>query len=144
MLQFKGQSYATALAEIHAQCFETPWPEPVFSDLLKLPTTFGYMTPECFVLCADLGEDVEILTIAVLPTQRRKGLATALLQTLQTAVIKHNKHHIFLEVKCTNIPAISLYKKNGFIQTGCRKNYYHEQGHTEDALCFTWEQKTSE
>ena len=141
MLQFKGSSFAPVLAEIHTQCFDNPWPEPVFTDLLNLPTSFGFLTQEGFILCSDLGTDVEILTLAVLPQYRRKGLASQLLDALKQYIDSNQKTHIFLEVKCTNTPAINLYRKNNFIQTGYRKNYYHENGQMFDAICLTWEKE---
>ena len=144
MLQFNNISFAPALAEIHTKCFDSPWPEPVFKDLLALPTTFGFMTEQGFILCSDLGTDLEILTLGVLPDYRRKGLATELLNALKQYAKDNTKSNIFLEVKSTNTPAIRLYQKNDFIQTGYRKNYYHEGGQTFDAMCLTWHQKTSD
>ena len=138
MLAFKGASYAKPLAELHALCFAKPWTQENFLQILSLPTTIGYGNDKAFILCSDLTQDIEILTLAVLPSERRKGIATLLLKEIQNLVIKQNKNNIFLEVNATNIPAQQLYLKCGFIQTGKRKNYYHENGKTFDALCFTW------
>ena len=41
-------------------------------------------------------------------------------------------HALLLEVRASNAPAIALYEKLGFLQVGCRKNYYHNP--REDAL----------
>lgn len=139
MLPFKGIEYAESLSAIHAKCFEKPWSLKNFQEILNLPNTFGFCTQEGFILCADLGEDIEILTFAVLPEYHRKGIGTSLLTALQNFAIQQKKKHIFLEVKATNIAAKSLYLKNEFIQTGLRKNYYHEQGKSFDALCLTWQ-----
>jgi len=144
MSPFKGSSYADALTALHALCFVEPWSLDNFQKILDLPTTFGFGDEKGFVLCSDLGEDLEILTLAVHPDHRRMGLASQLLNQLQDFAKQNHKQKIFLEVKATNTPAIQLYLKNGFEQNGVRKNYYHEQGKTFDALCFCWQQKTSD
>ena len=143
MSPFKGSSYAKTLWTIHKQCFKKPWSIQNFQDILNLPNTFGFCQKEGFILCSALGEDIEILTFAVLPQYQRQGIGTSLLKTLQDFVIQQRKKYIFLEVNVTNQAACSLYKKVGFIQTGLRKNYYHEQNKTFDALCLTWENPQS-
>ncbi len=143
MSQFKGSSYASALATLHTLCFVDPWSEDNFRNILNLPTTFGIGDEKGFILYSDLGDDLEILTIAVHPDYRRKGIATNLIKELQNFAQKNQKGKIFLEVNVKNTPAVQLYLKNGFIQSGIRKNYYHEKGQTFDALCFYWQQKNS-
>ena len=138
MLQFKGSAYAEPLAALHALCFVEPWSMENFQKILNLPTTFGLGDEWGFLLCADLGDSFEILTLAIHPDYRRKGLATTLLKQLQQLAEDHKKQNIFLEVNASNTPAIQLYLKNNFIQTGVRKNYYHEKDKTFDALCLTW------
>ena len=138
MSQFNGIAYTDYLSKIHAQSFVTPWTKESFFSLLKLSTTFGFLEEGAFILCSDLGQDIEILTLAVCPEYRRKGLATKLLKNVQHFAKKHNKQHIFLEVNVQNEAAKSLYIKNGFFQTGVRKNYYHEPQGINDALCFVW------
>ncbi len=138
MSQFNGTSYTDCLTQLHAQCFEKPWTAESFSCLLQLPTTFGFIEEGGFILCSDLGQDVEILTLAVSPFHRRQGLATQLLNNVKDFVHAHNKEHIFLEVSDKNEPAKALYLKNGFVPSGVRKNYYHETQGTVDALCLVW------
>lgn len=139
MSVFKGISYATPLTELHALCFAEPWSYENFCQLLVLPTTFGLGNENGFILCADLSDDFEILTLAVHPQRRRQGIASSLLQELQGLAQQQHKKHIFLEVNESNIAAQKLYVKNGFSQVGQRPNYYHENGNTYDALCLTWD-----
>ena len=138
MSPFKGIAYAPVLQAIHSACFESAWSLQNFQQLLALDTTFGFMTEYGFLLASDLGDDLEILTLAVLPDYRRQGIAASFLSALQEYALSHHKQHIFLEVKKTNQPAICLYQKHGFIQSGIRPDYYHENGQTVDALCFVW------
>lgn len=138
MLPFKGPEYAQSLWAIHTQCFNKPWSLHNFQEILKLPTTFGFCQNEGFILCSIVAEDIEILTFAVLPQYRRQGIGLRLIKSLQDFAIQQHKKHIFLEVNATNHAAYSLYKKARFMQTGLRKNYYHEKNQNFDALCLTW------
>lgn len=63
---------------------------------------------------------IEINQIEVLEEERRKGIASKLMEHL----IKNNLS-ITLEVKKTNISAINLYKKYGFIEVAVRRGYYN-------------------
>lgn len=62
----------------------------------------------------------EILNLAVDPSARRKGLARALLA--------HELHaragECFLEVRASNVEALSLYQSIGFHEVTVRYNYY--------------------
>ena len=138
MSPFKGQEYAESLSSIHNQCFEKPWTLQNFQKILNLPNTFGFCQKEGFILCSILDEDIEILTFAVLPEYRRQGIGLALLKAVQDFAQQNHKKHIFLEVNATNQAAQSLYQKANFAQTGLRKNYYHENNKTFDAICLTW------
>ena len=62
---------------------------------------------------------IEINQIEVLEEERRKGIASKLMEYL----IKNNLS-ITLEVKKTNIAAIKLYEKYGFVKVAVRKDYY--------------------
>ena len=137
MSQFNGIHFAPVLAKIHAQTFDNPWSENTFLSLLKLPTTIGWIHEYGFLLASDLGETVEILTLATLPRHQRKGIASQLMTEMYTWTIQKKKKAIFLEVAQDNTAAKNLYLKQGFKQTGKRPGYY-KRGHTRiDALCMT-------
>lgn len=67
---------------------------------------------------------LEIHRVVVSKNFRRQGVAQALIEE----VIKKHPHclELQLEVRSDNHPAISLYKKMGFIQNGVRKHYYKD------------------
>ena len=77
-------------------------------------------------------DEGQITNIAVHPEHRGQGLGLAIVQ----ALIKHAKAEhlatITLEVRVSNTPAISLYRKVGFAEVGRRKGFYTKP--TEDAL----------
>ena len=88
----------------------------------------GYMGMWC------LSGEGHITNIAVGKNHRRKGYAKALLSHFIDIAKKENLEFMTLEVRESNIPAISLYKSFGFTQVGIRKNYYDN---SENALLLT-------
>ncbi|HID01648.1 MAG TPA: ribosomal-protein-alanine N-acetyltransferase [Desulfobacterales bacterium] len=72
------------------------------------------------------GVDAELLKITVSPSNQRLGIAKALLQELYAAFTKQGAEQIFLEVRSQNDPALCLYAKYGFRETGRRKSYYKD------------------
>ena len=82
-------------------------------------------------------DEMEILTIGVLPAFRQQGVGFQFLQGLFNYAMENQVKQIFLEVSADNKPAQRLYQKAGFTQTGMRKNYYKTATGFADALCFT-------
>ena len=113
-----------ALARLHATCFEDGWSEQALRDLLKTAGTAAFHTPDGFVMTRVASDEAEILTIAVSPQARRKGIGRALM----LAAIRHAQSQgartMFLEVAETNVAAATLYGSLGFREVGRRKSYY--------------------
>jgi len=65
-----------------------------------------------------------IVSVAVLPQNRRKGVGEALVNEATKGMQQYGAKQCFLEVRVTNEPAISLYKKLGFQITRTIKGYY--------------------
>ncbi len=130
-LQPLNPCYAQVTASIHQKCFEKPWTKIFFEQLLKEQTVcppFGWLAlqnemPAGFILARHLINETEILTFAVLPVFRKKGVG----QTLLRQLIQECQKPIFLEVSIDNQPALNLYRQEGFIIRGERKNYYDNQ-----------------
>ena len=77
-----------------------------------------------FTLCRSAGPEVELLLIAVTPTQRGNGMGRALLQTACEDARLRGAEEIFLEVRENNDAALALYRQSGFLEIGRRPNYY--------------------
>lgn len=77
-------------------------------------------------------DEAHITTIAVKPELRRKKVGEALLNRIIEDCYANDIKYITLEVRESNVPAISLYEKYGFKSLGKRKGYY--QNNNEDAL----------
>lgn len=65
-----------------------------------------------------------VISIAVLPSHHRKGIANRLIETALQAMEDYNAKECYLEVRESNIAAINLYKKLAFKQAKMIKNYY--------------------
>ncbi len=81
------------------------------------------------------GPKGHVISIAVLPEHRRKGIATALLKEALARMRDHyGARECYLEVRVSNTPAISLYEKLGFKKTDIVRHYYLDG---EDAYIMT-------
>ncbi len=89
-------------------------------------------TPVGYALGIRLSGEGELYRIAVLPSARRSGIGRKLLQSFLDDLEENGISACFLEVRASNLPAISLYRAFGFLEVGRRKNYYKNP--TEDAL----------
>jgi len=75
--------------------------------------------------------NAEILTLYIKEDFRKKDYGFVLLDFLLNQLAEENVDSVTLEVRISNVAAISLYKKAGFKQVSVRKNYYKDG---EDAL----------
>lgn len=129
------------MAEIHEAAFQTqrPWSAEEFTELLNSDNTVQFTeTGACFALGRIIADEAELLTIATMPDQRRKGLARACLQSLIFHCRSAGCNRLFLEVDADNAAAISLYLSLGFTESGRRKNYYrYPNGNRGDALLLS-------
>jgi len=91
-----------------------------------------------FIVFREIGDEAELLKIAVAPVMQKQGVGSMLLQRMLQKF--HDKKIIrcFLEVRQSNKEAIALYQKYGFVTVGIRQNYY-QHGHAyEHAHVMVW------
>ena len=89
-----------------------------------------------FALYRTIGEDAELLLLAVDPAAQGNGIGRQLLQHFIEDAKKNSADRIHLEVRHGN-SAIRLYEAAGFVQSNRRRNYYHgRDGSLHDALTF--------
>ena len=114
------------MAQIHKDAFvlERPWTAEEFDHLAAQPSSKILSVADCFVFGRLTLEELEILTIACSPSEQRQGYAFMLMMELLSITKKEGGHSVFLEVAADNIAARALYRRLGFDQAGCRKNYY--------------------
>ena len=82
--------------------------------------------------CWHIFEEAHITTLSVHPDFRNHGVAQKLIFAIIDDCYKAKIKYFTLEVRESNVAAISLYEKNGFKAIGTRKGYY--QDNNENAL----------
>lgn len=131
---------ARPLSALHAACFpQDPWDAASLDRILGLSGVFGYLgwdgeDPTGFVLARDLADEAEILSLAVLPAFRRRGIGRALLDAAFAEARRRGAGSVVLEVAAENRSARRLYAACGFVQVGRRPGYYRSDGQTVDGL----------
>ncbi|HEV7911594.1 MAG TPA: ribosomal protein S18-alanine N-acetyltransferase [Methylocella sp.] len=130
-----GAERSAECAAIHATSFAYPWQEADFDQLFVAAGTFADGAIEAkeehlagFVLSRVTADEAEILTIAVAPQWRRRGIATSLLAPHLSGLAASRVNRLFLEVDVENTAARALYANFGFEQAGERKPYYRTPG----------------
>ena len=139
----------SAVAAIEKMCFSLPWSEQSLIDSVKREDTM-------FLVCEEFDEknsddtgdensnivgyigmylsfdEGDITNVVVSPAHRKKGYGEALVSKAKELAKEKQLEMILLEVRVSNAPAISLYKKMGFEELGIRKNFYEHPA--EDAI----------
>lgn len=80
--------------------------------------------PGGFLLWRRIGDEAEILTLAVAPERQRRGCAKALVAALLDAARGDGARSVFLEVDAGKKGAIALYEGAGFTRIARRQRYY--------------------
>lgn len=119
---FEGN--AATLAILHAQAFAHPWDSASISGLIAGSGVFAFAAPSGFVLARAAGGEAEILTLAVTPSARGRGLGRALMQAAAAHAAGMGAETMFLEVGTDNPAALALYNSLSFARVGQRKGYY--------------------
>ena len=131
------RQHVAQVAALEKLCFSAPWSEASVAGELDNPLSV-------WLICEDQGrvlgyvgsqtvlDETDMMNIAVLPEARRAGIGERLILSLIELLKDRGSRSLALEVRASNTPAISLYKKLGFLQVGRRPNYYRSP--REDAL----------
>ena len=136
-MQIRRLSYADLpqVIAIERRAFPAPWSLAMFVLELSKPsgiclaavqgeTLVGYL------ICSRYDTVWHVMNVSVDPSQRRSGVARALLAELFAR--NGDDAQYTLEVRPSNEPAIELYEGLGFRSAGTRRRYYQDNG--EDAV----------
>lgn len=132
---------AARLAALHARAFPEPWPETAFTELLARPETRLHEMDDGFILTRRIMDEAEILTLAVDPTARRRGVGRRLVEAAAADLAQEGARRLFLEVAADNTAGQALYAATGFSGIGVRRAYYRRPGGAVDALVLSRELK---
>ena len=131
---------AARLAQLHATSFYLGWGESEFELMLAERNTLAHRLRLGrriigFAVSRIGADEAEILSIAVDPRYRGRGLSRDLLLTHLGHLVGRGVRTIFLEVEETNRPARRLYERAGFTVVGRRERYYRQaSGEQSNAL----------
>lgn len=132
-----------ALAALHAETFADPWSgdewrryisERSRASAASMIVLVGHETGQHagrltgLALARRIGDEAEILTIAVATAYRRQGLARQLLDKLIDELGAELPCRLFLEVSVENAEALGLYEAFSFRPVGTRTAYYRAAG----------------
>lgn len=132
-----------AVARIERASFGDPWSaaalrQELVASPLRLPLVAVDGGLVVGFLMAWRGADqLHILNLAVDPAQRRRKIATGLLEAALAEARRCRLVEVTLEVRPGNEGALRLYRSHGFREAGRRPGYYADTG--EDALILTFD-----
>ncbi|MEM2081006.1 MAG: N-acetyltransferase [Candidatus Bathyarchaeia archaeon] len=131
-----------SVMQINRLCLPENYTDYFFIDLYqRFPETFivaeengkiiGYIMCRIEVGLSNLGlggliRKGHVVSIAVLPEGRRKGVAQALMTAAMEGMRYYKAKQCYLEVRVTNVAGISLYKKLGFEVSRTIEGYYSD------------------
>ena len=125
------------IARIERESFSDPWSRESIARLIGSDAALcltakagGEVAGYAFMYV--VGDESELLNIAVAPDARRRGIARAMMREALTGAAALGAVVTYLEVRASNDPAAALYSSLGFERIGSRKNYYRYP--TEDAV----------
>ena len=129
--------HVAQVAALEKVCFSDPWSEKSVASELTNPLSTWIVavdgdTVAGYVGAQTCGDETDMMNVAVDPNYRRCGIARQLIEALILQLQDRGSHSLTLEVRVSNMPAVTLYGAMGFEQVGLRKNYYRNP--KEDAL----------
>ncbi|HEY8337703.1 MAG TPA: ribosomal protein S18-alanine N-acetyltransferase [Tardiphaga sp.] len=127
---------ARTLARLHGASFHRGWGETEFEQMLGERNTLVHRLRQGravigFVVSRMAADEAEILSIALAPAHRGRGLSRELFLTHLGHLAGRGIRTVFLEVEENNQAAKRLYERAGFVVAGRRERYYKEAGGQE-------------
>ncbi len=123
---------------LEKNCFSVPWSRDSFENEIEKNNLAHYIVLEIDGVIVGYGgawyivDEGHITNVAIHNDYRKQGLGKKLVQEMIEKARKANINHMTLEVRKSNIPAITLYERMGFKIAGVRPKYYTDN--KEDAL----------
>ena len=134
MIEYREMSVfdVPALVGIEKEVFpESPWSAAQFREELSgVPKSRRYLVAHeqgvivGYAGVALAGDVADIHNIAVIPSYRKRGIASQLLDELERWAISKGVTALMLEIREGNQEAFPLYQKRGYAVISRRDNYY--------------------
>ena len=131
------------VVEQEASLHRFPWSRKNFVDSLATGHACWLMrdgdTPVGYAVVLVVLDEAHLLNISVVRTAQGRGLGRRLLEHLLSVARGEGVRKFFLEVRPSNLAALALYRRAGFVEIGRRKGYYPSQDGREDAIVMRLE-----
>jgi len=121
-----------AVADLETQLFAGRFTAQSLRDILNKPAFYGAVLPavgqaaaiHAYYLSTISADCADIIAIGTHRDWQRRGFGRIMLEHLIGVTEQQHVEKILLEVAADNMPARQLYDSCGFVEIGCRKNYY--------------------
>jgi len=130
-----------AVMTIEPHIYSHPWTRGNFSDSLNSGYSAWVLTDSTaaqkiigYALMMMVLDEAHLLNLSIAKAFQKQGLGRFLLVHMLAIANKHQAAHMFLEVRSSNIAAISLYENLGFNEMSIRRGYYPAASGREDAV----------
>ena len=133
--------HLAAIAGIETAQLPNPLSLRNLQELASRPAFRGYVAvpeinadPAGYALVLAGGGSADLVSVAVMPTALRRGVATRLLLFALADLAAEGVEDVTLEVAVDNVPARALYDRLGFSEAGRRPGYYRRDRELVDAM----------
>lgn len=127
------------IAQLEKECFSEPWSENALSEELANENSHFLVAVSDgvagYIGVQEICGEAYITNVAVFDKYRKLGIGRALLRAACDGAKSRGCEFITLEVRESNLAAISLYDSEGFKIAGIRKNFYSSP--TENGVIYT-------
>lgn len=127
-----------AVMQIEPVIYSHPWTRGKFSDSLQSGYSAWVMIIGGHVVGYSLMmmvlDEAHLLNVSVRDDYQKQGFGRALLTHMMDKAKYYQANEMLLEVRASNLAAITLYEAAGFTQIGIRKGYYPAASGREDAV----------
>lgn len=119
----------------------SPWSDSVLRDSLQKNECVGIEVDGVlsgFSVVMKILDECHLLNLCVAKSAQRRGLGKRLLLSVLDRALENRCAFVYLEVRVSNLAAITLYRDAGFNEVGIRPNYYPgPRQQRENALLMT-------
>ena len=128
------------IVEIEQSSFRKPWSENDFKKDIKNSTSINFVYIHKsnvigYIFGLHIIDEYHLFNLAVKKIYRKNKIAIKLFEYLEQYLKSIEVKTVLLEVSTSNLQALNLYEKVGFIRNGQRKNYYAKG---DDAILMYW------
>ena len=142
------ESDLPAVRAIELLSFSNPWSDSTFrGEIQNTSVSFPMVVVRRpgdevvgYIVFWQIRDDVQVNNIAVHPDCRGLGLGEAMMRYAIARTREAGAAFMTLEVRQSNTPAVTLYKKLGFEVMGTRKNYYTKPDEDAFVMAFVLDQ----